>query len=66
MGRYDAGAPSRDPDCERCGAGLTDDHWVRLRAFHQGTLVDRYRDSEKRICSDCLAALGMLEFEATR
>lgn len=65
MGRYDFDGPVSQPTCERCGAGLTDEHWVRLRAIHQGTSADRYRNSEKKVCPDCLAALGMLEMGAT-
>lgn len=59
----DAVESSRDPACVRCGRGLTERHWIRLVAVHQGTLADRYRDTENRICIDCLAALGLLEFE---
>jgi len=64
MDRYDYDEPTPDPACERCEVGLTADHWVRLEALHQGTLSDRYQDSEKLICVDCVAALGMLEFAA--
>lgn len=63
MGRYDYDEPSPEPACKRCGVGLTADHWIRLEALHQGTFSDRYRDSERRVCVDCLAAMGMLEFD---
>lgn len=63
MGRYDYDGPSAGPACERCGVVLTETDWVRLKAIHQGTSSERYRDSEKRVCVDCLAAIGMLEIE---
>nr|WP_247728619.1 hypothetical protein [Halovivax limisalsi] len=61
MGRYDYDGLSAESACERCGVELKGAHWVRLMACHQGAPNERYRDSEMRICVDCLAALGMLE-----
>ncbi|AGB16715.1 hypothetical protein Halru_2126 [Halovivax ruber XH-70] len=63
MGRYDFDEPRPDDPCPRCGVDLERTYWARLRAVHDGRLSDRYRNSEKRLCVDCLAALGMLEFD---
>ncbi|ELZ12316.1 hypothetical protein C477_23296, partial [Haloterrigena salina JCM 13891] len=49
--------------CPRCGQDLEQTDWAKLRAVHDGPSAAGYRDSEKRMCVDCLAALGMLEFE---
>lgn len=63
MGRYDFEGQSPESACERCGVNLEDDHRVRLKACHEGASSDRYRDSEMRVCVDCLTAIGMLEIE---
>ncbi|WP_247730909.1 hypothetical protein [Halovivax limisalsi] len=63
MGRYEYDGPSPDRSCERCGQELTPKHSVRLVACHEGASSDRYRDVETYVCGDCVAALGMLEFE---
>lgn len=63
MGRYSSG--ESEVGCERCGTELTDEHWVRLRAVHRGQSADRYADTELRICVDCLAAMGMLDLDAS-
>ncbi|ELZ13438.1 hypothetical protein C479_01296 [Halovivax asiaticus JCM 14624] len=63
MGRYEYDEPTPDPACERCEVGLTADHWVRLEALHQGTNAEYYIDSKKLVCVDCVAAMGMLEFD---
>lgn len=64
MARYSSEESGSEAACERCGAELTDEHWVRLRAVHRGRSADRYADSEVRICVDCLAAMGMLDLDA--
>ncbi|WP_247730268.1 hypothetical protein [Halovivax limisalsi] len=63
MGRYEYGEPSTSRSCERCGQGLGLEHSVRLVARHEGARSNRYRDVERYVCGDCVAALGMLEFE---
>lgn len=63
MARYSSG--ESEAGCQRCGTKLTDEHWVRLRAVHRGRSADQYVDSELRICVDCLAALGMLDLDAS-
>ncbi|WP_247731038.1 hypothetical protein [Halovivax limisalsi] len=62
MGRYEYDRPSPGRACERCGQELTDAHSVRLVAVHEGAHADRYRDVEKHVCGDCVAALGLLAF----
>lgn len=55
---------SRPPDppiCYRCGDLLTETHWIRLSAAHQGPAASTYRDVDRPICPDCLAAIGLLE-----
>ncbi len=61
MARFSSEEP--EGGCDRCGTGLTTEHWVCLRAEHRGQLADWYTASEKRICADCLAALGMLDLD---
>ncbi|AGB14699.1 hypothetical protein Halru_0045 [Halovivax ruber XH-70] len=63
MGRYEYDEPKPDDPCERCRADLAQTDWAKLRAVHDGPSASGYRDAEKRVCVDCLAALGMLEFE---
>ncbi|ELZ12566.1 hypothetical protein C479_04197 [Halovivax asiaticus JCM 14624] len=63
MGRYEYDEPVPDEPCERCCADLEETHWAKLRAIPDGPSASGYRESEKRVCVDCLAALGMLEFE---
>lgn len=63
MGRYEFDDLATESACERCGIDLEDEHWVRLKACHEGASSDRYCDSEMRVCVDCLTAIGMLEIE---
>jgi len=63
MGRYEFDGPEPDDPCERCGADLERVHWARLRAVHDGPSAGHYRNAEKRICVDCVAALGLLAFD---
>lgn len=63
MGRFDFEDSSKTSPCERCGVDLANDHWVRLKACHRGADSGTYRDSEMRVCVDCLTAIGMLEIE---
>lgn len=61
MGRYEYDEPLPDDPCERCRADLAETQWARLRAVYDGPWSEQYRRSEKRVCVDCLAAIGMLE-----
>lgn len=54
--------PSNGPACDRCDDSLDGAHSIRLSASHRGPLADRYLDVDRRVCVDCLAAIGMLEF----
>lgn len=66
MARYAYDEPTPEFACERCEEELTERHWARLIAKHQGELADRYAEGERRICVDCVAALGLLEFAGKR
>ncbi|WP_254864462.1 hypothetical protein [Halovivax gelatinilyticus] len=59
----DAQRESNDQACYRCGDSLHDAHRIRLSAAHSGPLGDRCLDVERPICPDCLAGIGMLEFD---
>lgn len=63
MGRYEFDESRPDDPCPRCGRDLETTHWASLRAVHGGPLSYRYEDLEKRLCVDCIAAIGMLEFD---
>lgn len=54
---------SENPPCYRCAELLDGGHWVKLSIVHQNPLVDRFTDVEKRVCLDCVAAIGLLKFE---
>lgn len=54
---------SDDTTCYRCGDSLFEAHRIRLSAVHSGSLANRCLDVERRICLDCLAAIGLLEFD---
>ncbi|MFC3958167.1 hypothetical protein [Halovivax cerinus] len=66
MGRHEFDEPRPDDPCPRCGQDLAKTYWAYVRAVHEGPLSYRYADSEKRLCVDCIAAIGMLEFDTTR
>lgn len=53
----------RSPVCFRCDDPLDGAHWVRLTVVHQGDVAEDYTDVETRVCPDCLAAMGLLEFD---
>ena len=50
------------PACYRCDASLDNTHRIQLSSTHEGKCTDRFDDVDRRICLDCLAAIGMLEF----
>ncbi|MFC3959721.1 hypothetical protein [Halovivax cerinus] len=61
MGRYEFDEPGPDDPCPRCGQDLQKTYWAYVRTAHEGPLSYRYEDTEKRLCVDCIAAIGMLE-----
>nr|WP_247728538.1 hypothetical protein [Halovivax limisalsi] len=63
MATDDSGPTAVPSSCDRCGDSLPGSHWIRLSAIHRGAGAERYLDVDRRICADCVAALGMLEFE---
>ncbi|WP_254864171.1 hypothetical protein [Halovivax gelatinilyticus] len=52
-----------NPFCYRCNDSLDGCHWIRLTTEHRGAVADNYRDVERFVCPDCLAAIGLLEIE---
>lgn len=51
-----------DPQaCARCeGAVDHDVHWAEVQVTHHGAEADRYRDLSRKLCADCVAAIGLL------
>ncbi|ELZ11095.1 hypothetical protein C479_07298 [Halovivax asiaticus JCM 14624] len=66
MGRYDFDEPRPDDPCPRCGQDLATTYSASVRAVHEGPLSERYADAERRLCVDCIAAIGLLEFDTGR
>ncbi|WP_254863917.1 hypothetical protein [Halovivax gelatinilyticus] len=52
--------PSAGPVCYRCTDTRRGGR-VRLSVTHRRDVRHRYRDVERTICLDCLAAIGLLE-----
>lgn len=49
--------------CARCNEPVDHDvHWVSIEVTHHGAAADRYRDLSRKLCVDCLAAIGLLAF----
>ena len=49
------------PTCYRCNTALTNTHQIHLTSTHEGDDTGHYQDVDRRVCLDCLAAIGMLE-----
>ncbi|RQG90339.1 hypothetical protein EA462_10215 [Natrarchaeobius halalkaliphilus] len=63
-GPADAGRTPRDLVCGRCGDSVPAARVIHLSSEPCPELTGHYESVTKSFCSDCVAAVGMLEFTA--
>ena len=57
-----ADSRARDRTCYRCGDSLDETHWVRVSTEHRGPHAGTFADVTRTVCSDCAAAIGLLDY----
>ncbi|WP_254864481.1 hypothetical protein [Halovivax gelatinilyticus] len=52
-----------DRTCYRCDRDVATEYYFRLSATPRSATRDRFRPVTRTCCPDCVAALGLLEFD---